>query len=315
MEENKVKPKRNKLSFVIIGLVSFCMLSIGLFNTVSASYEYGLNTSFDNAGDLDQFTKFGTPEIQAGASVVKFVNEEGLRFNMGDVPAYHFKEYIRFMVVGQPSDPLALRLMSMGYNDYPSYWMDSGYLNLYQSAFNTPGTNLTLTLTGVGSSQFDDIRYDTWYEYTADVYWCGIVKNATLYDMWGPVYYFDNITGRTAGQYNCSAHENRQMTFGSWLNYPSSDCPDINIDRIAIYWDNTTVPVDIGIADTDFGKMIYAFMFFIPIMIMTWALGKIGFLVSSSIMALIWMATQVDFTWQGIVIIGTVAITAYKGGY
>jgi len=63
------------------------------------------------------------------------------------------------------------------------------------------------------------------------------------------------------------------------------------------------------------GKLIYSFIFFIPILIMTWTLGKAGFIISASVMSVIWMATQPDFTWEGIMIIGTVALTTIKGGF
>lgn len=318
MKSKGFKKARTNIKVFAITFACF-LLTIGLYNSVNAEpvYEYSLNNTFAQAGDLDVFTTFGTPEIYAGQSVVRFDNEEGLRFDMSNTPSSHFKEYIRFMVTGAPSaGGLGVSLFSMGYNDYPSYWTDSGYLYLYErSTYNIPGYNLTLTLRGIGSSSYADIRYNTWYEYTADVYYCGLIKNATLSDMWGPVYSYSDITGRDAGQYNCCEAENREITFGSWLSYPTSDPPDISIDRIAIYWDNTTIPADIGIAATDIGKLIYSFIFFLPILIMTWTLGKAGFIISASVMSVIWMATQPDFTWEGIMIIGTAALTTIKGGF
>jgi len=316
-----MKLKDNKTLKRVIGVISvlsICFMLITVPGSVLSApgvigdNYFAINDTFNNQDDWALWYKTEGCTLNSVGSYVTIPGNNHISYNITDSYMENYTYYIRFMVTAYQQGGSSGHVLFSIYDtdiDDARY----GVASVQLQAVTSGPIPLTIPYYGV----FGYVNISEWYELTIEVFE-EKYYTVLLYDMADIIGSVNNVSMSSeylewpiedSGYYpeiwfNCGD------AYGQW----SSGYP-LRIDAIRMWYDDPGEEPSILPQDETLGKSIWNFVFFLPIMVLTWTIGKGGFIIGTGLMAFVWMFTQTDFIWEGIMMFGVIGIYIMKEGF
>lgn len=314
-----MKPNRKKnlkRSAGILSVIAICfMLAVIPGSVLSAPGVIGdnyfvFNDSFYTNDDWSYWDVKQYATLNAPNSYVDIDNGGGIGMNITDDYLSNYTFYIRFMITGIKIGHVNL----FSINNVDEYGISSGFLSSFAIQLSKIDAD-TVNLAASYYSENVNLDINKWYELTMTV-WNDETIDIDVFDMSNVIMDGSNTTVSHSGLKTPDEMGGQVWYWcGNWY-YPGQDTSKIRVDAVRMWYDDPAEEANPlpGDSDPTLGNSILNLVYFLPIMVLTWSIGKAGFILGSGFMAIVWMFTQVDFIWEGIVMLGITGIYVMKEG-
>lgn len=329
--KKKFKPKFNSKYLTSIFTIGIFVSLFACSFASALGYEYVVNDDFSNINSINQYTIIKTPEDNDDpyypSTFLNMYTDTGIAFDTHNKLqntswTYNLDFQIRGNWPSEPPNVIGVAwLLKFTEGDY---FHPDGSTGSYDFSFNlkrnatADGNIYYLYCSKSGGNAFVYNLYPhTWYSLTVTSQYNATngnnVLNAYLYDPYygGNHHFVEN--------YVFTWHT---MNKPHWINigpyaYGSPEtCGNMYIDNLILQYYDTSVPTLPPESGTDpsLSKIVWQIVFFLPAIILVQFFGRIGIIIGIGIMTIVFIVSQPDFIWAGIMILLSLGIYGYRGG-
>lgn len=329
MAGNKKKTNRKLLAVLTIPIGILLSLTCLLSPVNAVGYEYIVNTDFSNPGSLAQFTitkdDAGKPDPYLPSTYAYLYGDTAIAIDSGNkMLNTDFTFNLDFQIRGDwPIDPANKKGSALLYYITQNEPIQSDgtaptfapYITLERSVTN--GTYTLISRIGTTNHYVYELTHHLWYYLTVTVNYDESTDTQTM-----SVYLVSPATVETWTVWNTTAFTWNDESKDHWFNFgpfgygATPECGAMYLDNIIIQYYNTTgaptTPLDNG--DPSIDAIIYQLVFFLPAIILTTFIGRLGIIGGIGIMTIVYMVGMPGFLWCGIMLIATMGVYVYRGG-